>query len=402
MREKHVSTFPYGMKFFDFLWNDVARDRESRVDSYSHVQKLKGYWRWMPGLIGSVIPQKERETSWKESILKITYIRYFLKGFPSGLAGKESSLTEVKRKKTLFSLNKKSCVRAQFWFAPKDAEGFSGLFDDASHKGLGDVLMQREKVIAYSSRQLKVHEKNYTTHDLELGSVTDDCALVSSREGKQAQIEAQKPENLVNEDVGGMIRKDIPKERLYLKVIVARHEIPASIICDRDFPPFSGPLVMGDSQPVSRKSFSEAWSELMPRTTEKIVLIKQRMQAAQDRKKSYADQKRKPMEFEVGDRVMLKVSPWEEVVRFGKRGKLNLRYVRPFKFVEEPPLKSMEREIKRLKAKAGLPLVKVRGTPRRGHEFNLGNGRFVPKQKISHSFSQRASSSIKGLKLLGT
>ncbi|GJX99140.1 hypothetical protein Tco_0356159 [Tanacetum coccineum] len=55
------------------------------------------------------------------------------------------------------------------------------------------------------------------------------------------------------------------------------------------------------------------------------------MQAAQDRKKSYADRKRKPMEFKVGDRVMLKVSPCKGVVRFGKRGKLNLRYVRPFK-----------------------------------------------------------------------
>ncbi|GJU33716.1 putative reverse transcriptase domain-containing protein [Tanacetum coccineum] len=71
--------------------------------------------------------------------------------------------------------------------------------------------------------------------------------------------------------------------------------------------------------------------ELIQETTEKVVLIKQRMQAAQDRQKSYADRKRKPMEFEVGDRVMLKVSPWKGVVRFGKRGKLNPRYVGPFK-----------------------------------------------------------------------
>ncbi|GJT72575.1 hypothetical protein Tco_1031861 [Tanacetum coccineum] len=71
--------------------------------------------------------------------------------------------------------------------------------------------------------------------------------------------------------------------------------------------------------------------ELIQETTEKIILIKQRMQAAQDRQKSYVDQKRKPMEFEVGDRVMLKVSPWKGVVRFGKRGKLNPRYVGPFK-----------------------------------------------------------------------
>ncbi|GKA00981.1 putative reverse transcriptase domain-containing protein [Tanacetum coccineum] len=71
--------------------------------------------------------------------------------------------------------------------------------------------------------------------------------------------------------------------------------------------------------------------ELIQEITEKIVLIKQRIQAAQDRQKSYADLKRKPMEFEVGDRVMLKVSPWKGVVRFGKRGKLNPRYVGPFK-----------------------------------------------------------------------
>nr|GFB88872.1 reverse transcriptase domain-containing protein [Tanacetum cinerariifolium] len=56
--------------------------------------------------------------------------------------------------------------------------------------------------------------------------------------------------------------------------------------------------------------------ELIQETTEKIVLIKQRMQAAQDRQKNYADRKRKPMEFEIGDRVMLKVSPWKGVVRF--------------------------------------------------------------------------------------
>nr|GFB62634.1 putative reverse transcriptase domain-containing protein [Tanacetum cinerariifolium] len=50
-----------------------------------------------------------------------------------------------------------------------------------------------------------------------------------------------------------------------------------------------------------------------------------------DRQKNYADRKRKPMEFEIGDRVMLKILPWKGVVRFGKLGKLNSRYVGPFK-----------------------------------------------------------------------
>ncbi|GKB48267.1 putative reverse transcriptase domain-containing protein [Tanacetum coccineum] len=68
---------------------------------------------------------------------------------------------------------------------------------------------------------------------------------------------------------------------------------------------------------------------------EKIIQIKQRIQAARDRQKSYVDLKHKPMEFQVGDRVMLKVSPWKGVVCFGKRGKLNPRYVRPFKVLEK-------------------------------------------------------------------
>ncbi|GKB88307.1 putative reverse transcriptase domain-containing protein [Tanacetum coccineum] len=74
--------------------------------------------------------------------------------------------------------------------------------------------------------------------------------------------------------------------------------------------------------------------ELVQETTEKIIQIKQRMQVARDRQKSYADLKCKPMEFQVGDKVMLKVLPWKGVVRFGKWGKLNPGYVGPFKVLE--------------------------------------------------------------------
>ncbi|GJS66662.1 hypothetical protein Tco_0681226 [Tanacetum coccineum] len=59
------------------------------------------------------------------------------------------------------------------------------------------------------------------------------------------------------------------------------------------------------------------------------------MQDARDRQKSYVDLKRKPMEFQVGDKVMLKVSPWKGVICFGKQGKLNPRYVGPFKVLEQ-------------------------------------------------------------------
>ncbi|GJY17689.1 hypothetical protein Tco_0389180 [Tanacetum coccineum] len=159
---------------------------------------------------------------------------------------------------------------------------------------------------------------------------------------------------------------------------------------------------------------------MVQETTEKVIQIKQRMQAARGRQKSYANLKRKPMEFQVGDRVMLKVSPWKGVVRFGKRGKLNPRYVGPFKVLEkigtvayklelpqefsrvhnifhvsnlkkcysdeplavpleglhvddklrfvEEPIEIMDREVKRLK-QSRIPIVKVRWNSRRGPEF---------------------------------
>ncbi|KAI3819482.1 hypothetical protein L1987_13321 [Smallanthus sonchifolius] len=74
--------------------------------------------------------------------------------------------------------------------------------------------------------------------------------------------------------------------------------------------------------------------ELVFETSEKIVQIRNRMAAARDRQKSYADKRRKPLEFQIGDMVLLKVLPWKGVIRFGKRGKLNPRYVGPFKIVK--------------------------------------------------------------------
>ncbi|KAI3755146.1 hypothetical protein L1987_54941 [Smallanthus sonchifolius] len=74
--------------------------------------------------------------------------------------------------------------------------------------------------------------------------------------------------------------------------------------------------------------------ELVHETSEKIVQIRNRMAAARDRQKSYADKRKKPLEFQVGDKILLKVSPWKDVIRFGKRGKLNPRYVGPFEIVK--------------------------------------------------------------------
>ncbi|GKA43453.1 putative reverse transcriptase domain-containing protein [Tanacetum coccineum] len=559
------------------------------------------------------------------------YYRRFIEGF-SKIA---KSMTKLTQKGVKFDWGSEDFI----------------VYCDASIKGLGAVLMQREKVIAYASCQLKIHEKNYTTHDLELGAVelnmrqrrwlellSDyDCEIryhpgkanvvADALSRKEWNKPLRKPENIKNEDVGGMlienskdleklrteklepradgtlclngrswlpcygdlrtvimheshkskysihpgsdkmyqdmkklhwwpnIKADIatyvnkcltcakvkakhqrpsgllvqpeipqwkwenitmnfitklPKSsqgydtiwvivdrltkstifvsmretypmkklvRIYLKEVVTRHGIPVSIIYDRD-PRFASnfwrplqkalgtnldmstayhPQTDGKSERTIQTlkdmlrayviDFGKGWvnhfsivefsynnsyhasikaapfEALYGRKCRSPICwaeIKQRIQAARDRQKSYADLKRKPMEFQVEDRVMLKVSPWKGVVHFGKRGKLNPRYVGPFKVLEkvaaisyklelpqelsrvhntfhvsilkkcyakeplvvpldgvhiddklhfvEKPVEIMDREVKRLK-KSRIPIVKVRWNSRRGPEF---------------------------------
>ncbi|GJW58675.1 putative reverse transcriptase domain-containing protein [Tanacetum coccineum] len=458
--------------------------------------------------------------------------------------------------------------------------------------------MQREKVIAYASQQLKIHEMNYTTYDLELGSVvfalkiwrhylygtkctmfTDhkslqhildqkelnvrqhrwlellsdyDCniryhpgkenvvadalsrkerikplrvrALVMTigldlpKQILKAQIKSLKPKNLEKEDVGGMIRNDIPKEKLEPRTngtlclngrswlpcygdlrSVVMHEshkskysihpgsekMPSGLLVQPVILEWKWDNIMMDfitKLPKSSQGFDTIWvivdrlikyahflpirendpldkvarseyehrvssrnqrleredylnsrghaiyhasikaapyealygrkcrspvcwykvgetqltgPEMIEETTEKIVLIKQRIQTAQDRQKSYTDLNHKPIEFEVGDRVMLKVLAKVRKVAYRLElpqelsrvhhtfhvSNLNKCYadeplVMPLEgihvddklqFVEEL-VEIMEREIKRLK-RSRIPLVKVHWNSRRGPEF---------------------------------
>ncbi|GJU45074.1 putative reverse transcriptase domain-containing protein [Tanacetum coccineum] len=107
--------------------------------------------------------------------------------------------------------------------------------------------------------------------------------------------------------------------------------------------------------------------ELVQETTDKVVLIKERLKAVRDHQKSYADNRRKPLEFEVGDQVLLKVSPWKGVIRFGKECKLAPRQTNIFCFVEKP-VEIMDREVKSLK-RSKIYIVKVRWKSKRGPEF---------------------------------
>nr|GEV57453.1 hypothetical protein [Tanacetum cinerariifolium] len=135
--------------------------------------------------------------------------------------------------------------------------------------------------------------------------------------------------------------------RLYLNDIVARHGVPISFILDRDSR-FTSRFWQSMQEALeTRLDISMAYhpqtdgqsqligSELVQETTEKFSQIKDRLNDVRDRQKSYTDKRRKPLGFSVSDYVLLKVSPWKGVVRFGKKGKLTPRFVRPFEIIEK-------------------------------------------------------------------
>ncbi|GJZ48168.1 putative reverse transcriptase domain-containing protein [Tanacetum coccineum] len=459
------------------------------------------------------------------------YYRRFIEGFLK-IAKPMTKLTQKKvafewgdKQEAAFQTLKNKLCSAPILALPQGTEKFI-IYCDASHKGLGAVLMQNEKVIAYASRQLKIYEKNYTTHDLELGAVvfalklwrhylygtkctvfTDHKSLQHILNQKELNMRQRRWLELLNDYdcefhyhpgkanvvADALSRKErikplwvrvlvmtiglnLPKQileaqieaqkqrtsrmktetdsteklaRIYMKEIVTRHGIPVSIICDRD-PRFASnfwrSLQKGRGYHASIKAASfEAlygqkcrspvcWAEvgevqltgpeIVQETTEKVIQIKQRIQAARDRQKSYADLKRNPIEFQVGDRVMLKFSPWKGVIHFRKQGKLNPRYVGPFKVLEkvrsvayklelpqelsrvhntfhvsnlkkyysdeplavpleglhvddklyflEEPVEIMDREVKQLK-QSRILIVKVQWNSRRGPEFTWEN-----------------------------
>ncbi|GJV70579.1 putative reverse transcriptase domain-containing protein [Tanacetum coccineum] len=486
-----------------------------------------------------------------------------------------------------FQTLKQKLYSAPILALPEGTEDFM-VYCDASLKGYGAVLMQREKVIAYASRQLKVHEENYTTHDLELGAIVFalrlwrhylygmNCVI------RGAQEEAMKGKNVKAKNLGRLIkpifefRPDgtrcfgnrvwLPRfgglrdlvmheshkskysihpgsDKMYqdLKLLYwwpnmkadiatyvskcltcakvkAEHQKPSGLLQQPEIPVWkweritmdfvSGlprtpcgiayrPQTDGQSErtiqmleymlhvcvidfgnswyrhlPLVELSYNNSyhasikaapyealyerkcrspvcWSEvgdsqltgpeLIRDTTEKIVQIKNRLLTARSRQKSYADRRLKPLEFEVGDMVLLKVSPWKGAVRFGKRGKLSPRYIGPFKIVArvgpvaytlelpeelkgihstfhvsnlkkclaegdvvvpmeeiqlddklhmiEEPVEIVDKEVKRLK-QSRIPIVKVCWNSQRGPEFTWEREDQI-KKKYPHLFTSK-------------
>ncbi|KAK1415183.1 hypothetical protein QVD17_30955 [Tagetes erecta] len=283
--------------------------------------------------------------------------------------------------------------------------------------------------------------------------------------------------------------------KVYLKEVVSRHGVPLSIISDRD-PKFTSAIwrslqkslgtrlnlstayhpqtdgqtertiqTLEDMLRACALDFGKRWESHLPliefsynnsyhtsikmapfealygRKCRSPICWAEPMAAARDRQKSYADKRRKPLEFSVGDRVLLKVAPWKGVIRFGKRGKLNPRYVGPFKitkrvgpvayeldlpdelsgvhnvfhvsnlkkcladeslavpleelhvdeklrFIEEP-VEIMDREVKTLKH-SKIPIVRIRWNSKRGPEHTWEREDQMMK-KYPHLFKKTTS-----------
>ncbi|GJS46535.1 putative reverse transcriptase domain-containing protein [Tanacetum coccineum] len=501
------------------------------------------------------------------------------------LTQKDKKYEWGKEEKEAFQTLKQKLCSAPILALPKGMKDFV-VYCDASLKGYGTVLMQREKVIAYASQQLKVNEENYTTHDLELGAKElnlrqqiwiellsyYDCeiqyhpgkvnvvadALSQKERNRPLHVRAlvmtvhnNLPKQILDAQKGAMKKKNVKAENLGRLIKQIFELRPDGTRCFRNhvwFPPFGGlrDLIMHESHnkcltctkvkavhqkpsgllqqpeipvwkweritmdfisglprtpsgnalgrfrsstglpllngvnsertiqtledmlracvidfgsswdrhlPLAEFSYNNSyhasikaapyeglygwkcrspvfWSEvrdsqligleLIRKMTEKIIQIKNRLLTARSCQKSYADRRTKPLEFEVGDMVLLKVSPWKGIMGFGKRGKLSSRYIGPFRILArigpvaytlvlpeelkgihstflvsnlkkclaegdtvvpmdeiklddklhmiEEPVEIVDREVKRLK-QSRIPIIKVCWNSQRGPEF---------------------------------
>nr|GEY17424.1 reverse transcriptase domain-containing protein [Tanacetum cinerariifolium] len=218
------------------------------------------------------------------------------------------------------------------------------VYCDASLKGYGAVLTQREK-------DLVMHESHKSKYSIHPGTdkMYQDLKPLYWWPNMKSDIATYVIVDRLTKSAHFLPMKKIDSmeklTRLYLKEVVCRHGVPVSIILDLDshfmsrFPKITSGSVGDEFRYESPICWSEVGDsqltglEVIHETVEKIVQIKDLFLTARSHQKSYVDRRTKPLEIKVGDMVLLKVSPWKGVVRFGKRGKLSPRYIGPFKIL---------------------------------------------------------------------
>nr|GEX76900.1 putative reverse transcriptase domain-containing protein [Tanacetum cinerariifolium] len=217
---------------------------------------------------------------------------------------------------------------------------------NTSHNRFGTIMMKKEKAIAYDSRQLKFHEKNYTTHDQELGDIVNERAkplrvraLVMTINSNlppkihKAQVESLKKENVKDENLHDKIYYNLKQFHQWTDIEAGiTTYVSKCLTCIKmrdDYQKTSDLLVQPEIPHWKWENIAMDFITRLPKTTSShdtvwvIVIIK----------KNYANMRRKPLEFQIRNKIMLKVSPWKGVIRFGKQGKLNPRYIGPFKII---------------------------------------------------------------------
>ncbi|GJS63253.1 putative reverse transcriptase domain-containing protein [Tanacetum coccineum] len=362
------------------------------------------------------------------------YYRRFIEGF-SKIAKSMTKLTQKnvkfdwgEKEEIAFQLIKQKLCSAPILALPKGSENFV-VYYDTSHKGSGDVCFACP---GFTSLFWKALNK-------ALGTRLDMSTAYHPKTDGQSERTIQTLEDMLRAcvlDFGKNWDRHLPlvefsyNNSYYTSIKAA----PFEALYGRKCQSLVCWAKVGDAQLTGPTIIHE--------TNEKIVQIKSRIQAIYDRQKSYENIRRKPMAFQVGDRVMLKVSPWKGVVRFGKRGKLNPRYVVPFKVIERvrtvayklelPPQLSrvhimfhvlnlkkcmsdeslvipleelrvddklhfveervevMDREIKQMK-RSHIPIIKVRWDSKRGPKFTWEREDQF-NQKYPHLFAKTAPS----------
>ncbi|XP_073057332.1 uncharacterized protein [Primulina eburnea] len=220
---------------------------------------------------------------------------------------------------------------------------------DASKQGLGAVLMQRGKVIAYASRTVA------RLSSLVLHSTLFDRIL------KEQQLDAQlldlkRKSNMSGVSEFGFNRDGLLTFRSRICVPMG-DDIRKEVLLEAHTAPYSvhpgstkmyqdlrrlywWPALYGRKcrSPLYWEEVGERkmlGPELVQQTADVVALIQERMKTAQSRQKNYADVRRRPLIFEVGDHVFIKIAPLKEVMRFGKKGKLSPRYIGPFEILDK-------------------------------------------------------------------
>ncbi|KAA3483042.1 DNA/RNA polymerases superfamily protein [Gossypium australe] len=307
-------------------------------------------------------------------------------------------------------------IEAPILVQPESSKEFVS-YNDASWNGLGCVLMQEGKGIASASRQLKPHEKNYPSYDLELAAivfalkiwrhylfgkanvVTDALSRKSlfalcdmnahlnlSNEGSVAKLKA-KPlflQQIV--DAQKVDNEMLAKRAQFCQQVKAEHQVPSGLLqpvlipewkwdritmnfvsglpltprkkdmiwvvvdrltksahfipvgsdfsLDRLAKLYISKIVRLHGVPLSIVSDRDPRVDLVKDTEQKVKVNCDSLKAVSGRQKSYADLKGKDIEFKIGDKVFLKVSPWKKVLQFERKGKLSPRFIGPYEIIE--------------------------------------------------------------------